>query len=218
MSNIVFTDGSVWSTSKLNMVNDALIAIGETPLPEDFILDDTQLGTDIDIASRLISNVMVEVQSRGWYFNTDYNFRLVPDIDGFIAMPPNTLRVDFGNSSDPHRYILKDNKIYDVLEQTYYIGRELEADVIWLIDYNSLPHEAYDYMTKRAARMLQALQIGSNELDKTLVRDEVDALNNLMRIQLQVQNYRLRNNRVSTRIHNGWLVRGLYQSSNRRMF
>ena len=144
--------------------------------------------------------------------------KLSPDLNGFIAMPPNTLRVDFGNGPDRHRYTLKRGKIYDFQEQTYVIDHVLEADVVWLIDYNDLPPEAYEYISARAARKFQQKLIGSEDLDKKLVRDEVDTLNDLMRVQLQSQDYKLRNNRVSTRIHNGWLIKGLYGNTDRREF
>jgi len=34
MSDIIFTDGTIWSKSKLGMINDCLLSIGEVPFPE----------------------------------------------------------------------------------------------------------------------------------------------------------------------------------------
>jgi hypothetical protein len=218
MSDIVFTDGTIYSKSKLGMINECLLAIGESPFPDDTVVSSLPLGTDGEIASRIVSSTMVEVQSRGWFFNLDYDFKLQPDEEDFIAMPPNTLRVDFGNAEDKHRYVFKDGMIYDYEEQTFKIYKTLTADVLWLVDYASLQAEAYEYIALRAARKFQQKVIGATETDGFTVRDEADALINLQRRELQSQDYNLGNKRVSTRIHNGYLVKGLYGSKSRREF
>lgn len=218
MSDVIFTDGTVWAKSKLNMINDSLLSIGETPFAEGTIVDTLPLGTDGETAKRLVEATMVEVQSRGWYFNTDYNFRLLPDNNGFITMPPNTLRIDFGNSSNKHQYTQKNGSIYDYLNQTFLISDTLEAGVVWLVDYSDLPPEAYEYISLRAARKFQQKAVGSTETDGFTLRDEQDTLINMQRRQLQSQDFNISNSRVNTRIHNGYLVKGLYGNKGRREF
>jgi hypothetical protein len=218
MADVIFQNGAIWAKSELNMINDSLLSIGETPYLEGTIVDTIPIGTDGETAKRLIRTTMIEVQSRGWYFNTDYNFRLSPDIDGFISMPPNTLRADFGNTEFRHRYTIKNGRIYDYLNQTFFIDATLIADVVWLVDYSDLPPEAYEYISLRAARKFQQKVIGSTEVAQFTERDEMDAYVNIQRRQLQSQDFRLRNNRVSTRIHSGYLTEALYGSTNRRNF
>jgi len=199
------------------MINQCLLAIGESPYPTGTIPSSLQLGTDGETASRVVKTTMVEVQARGWYFNTDYNFRAYVDQNSFITMPPNTLRVDFGKEGN--RYILKNGRIYDMKRQTYLIDTNiLEFDAIWLVDYEELPPEAYEYIALRAARKFQQKVIGSTETAKFAMLDEADALNNIMRMQLQVNDYNLQNSRVSTRVHNGYLVAGLYSNKGRRSY
>ena len=218
MSNVIFANGAIWAKSELNMINDSLLSIGEVPFLEGTIVDLLPVGTDGETAKRLIRTTMVEVQSRTWYFNTDYNFKLVPDSNKFITMPPNTLRVDFGNTSYKHQYTIKNGSIYDYLNQTFIIEEIIEADVTWLVDYAELPPEAYEYISLRAARKFQQKVIGAQETDTFTLRDEADALINLQRRQLQSQDYNLGNSRVSTRIHNGYLIAGLYGNKGRRSF
>ena len=218
MSDVIFQDGTIYAKSKLNMINDSLLAIGEVPFIDGTVVDTIPIGTDGETAKRLIETTMVEVQSRGWYFNTDYNIKLVPDINSFITMPPNTLRVDFGNSGNKHRYTIKNGSIYDYEKQTFIIEDNLTADVTWLVDYNQLPPEAYEYISMRAARKFQQKVIGSVETDSFTTRDEQDALVNLQRRQLQSQDFNIGNSRVSTRVHNGYLSVGLYGNKGRRNF
>jgi len=218
MAETIFSNGAIWPKSELNMINDSLLAIGETPFAEGTIVDSLPPGTDGDTAKRMIRATMIEVQARGWYFNTDYYFPLVPDSLGFITMPPNALRVDFGNTEFRHQYTIKNGKIYDYVHQTFVIEGTLHADVIWLVDYVELPPEAYAHIALRAARKFQQKVIGSTELDTFTTRDEIDSLTNLQRRQLQSQDYRLGNRRVNTRISNSALYEGLYGVKTRRGF
>ena len=218
MSDIIFTDGTIYAKSKLDMINDSLRAIGEVPYQSDTLVSTLPIGTDGEIAKDLVEKTMVEVQSRGWYFNNDYNFPLEPDGDNFITLPPNALRIDFGNNPGRHQYTQKNGAIYDYLNRTFKIESTLEADMTWLVDYNDLPPEAYEYISMRAARKFQQRAIGSTEIDGFTSRDESDTLINLQRRQLQSQDFCIHNSRVSTRIHNGYLVKGLYGNKGRREF
>lgn len=218
MSDIIFTSGAVWAKSELSMINDSLLAIGEAPFMEGTVVDTIPIGTDGETAKRLIRSTMIEVQSRGWYFNTDYDYVLTPDINGFITLPPNVLRTDFGNTSNANRFLIKNNGIYDVANQTFIIEGEIMCDIVWLVDYTNLPPEAYEYISLRSARKFQQKVIGALETDQFTMRDEQDALVNLQRRQLQTQDYNIQNSRVSTRTHNGYLVAGLYGNKGRRSF
>ena len=218
MADVIFSDGTIYAKSKLDMINDSLLSIGEVPFQSDTLVNTLPLGTDGETAKRLVEKTMVEVQSRGWYFNTDYCFPLEPDADGFITLPPNALRVDFGNTSFKHQYTFKNGSIYDYLNRTFKIDETLEADIVWLVDYSDLPPEAYEYVSLRSARKFQQKVIGAAELDSFTVRDENDTLINLQRRQLQSQDYNIGNSRVSTRIHNGYLNKGLYGNKGRREF
>lgn len=218
MSDIIFTSGAVWAKSELSMINDSLLAIGEAPFMEGTVVDTIPIGTDGETAKRLIRSTMIEVQSRGWYFNTDYDYVLTPDINGFITLPPNVLRTDFGNTSNANRFLTKNNGIYDVANQTFIIEGDIMCDIVWLVDYTNLPPEAYEYISLRSARKFQQKVIGALETDQFTMRDEQDALVNLQRRQLQTQDYNIQNSRVSTRTHNGYLVAGLYGNKGRRSF
>lgn len=218
MSSVIFQSGAVWANSELSMVNECLLAIGEAPYIDGTIVESLPVGTDGEIAKRIVRSTMLEVQQKGWYFNTEYDFKLYPDVNDFVAVPPNVLRLDFGNSGNKHRYIIQGSSIYDRKDQTFKIKETLTADVVWLEDYSDLSIEAYAYITLRSARKFQQRVIGSGEIDQFTIRDEADALTDLQRVQMQTQDYKLQNHRVNTRIHNGYLVRGLYGNTDRRNF
>ena len=192
---IIFTDGTTYSNTKLDMINDCLLAIGEMPYPTGTLITDIQTGEDGDVARRMIEETMVEVQSRGWYFNTDYNYRFKPS-DNFITLPPNVLRVDMYDK----RYTLRGKRVYDKQDFTYFLEdevTELFGDIIWLVDYEDLPPNAYNYITMRSARKFQQKVIGSQELANFTQIDEQDALLNMQREHMQYQDYNIRAKELS---------------------
>jgi hypothetical protein len=199
--------------TKIDLVNRCLLAIGEAPIPDDTQLDLVPLGTDVDVAIRTVDKVIREVLNKGWYFNTDYDLPLIPDEDNFITMPPNVLRVDFGYTEFRHQYIMRNGKIYDVFNHTYVINQKLRADVVYWIEVEELSVAAYEYIGARAARLFQEKVIGDLEMTKITMQEELEALTDLQREQLQVQDYSLVR---GSRITNAFLIPGLYKTRGRR--
>jgi len=225
----LFSNTTLYKKGEINMINECLMSIGETPYQEGTSPDYIQVGSDGDIARRMVASTMIEIQSRGWWFNTDYNFVFYPDTaigiapdvtngGGFIAVPPNLLRLDVGNTEHKHRYIIKDGMIYDMLEQDFVHDVPITADAVWLLDYEVLPYEAYTYISLRAARKFQQRVIGSTELYNYTLAEEQDAYTNLMRAQMQYQDYSILNPVVTNRLNNGHIKQGLYKIKQRRQY
>lgn len=205
--------------TELDYINRCLIGIGEVPLLEGVVLDDLAVGTDADIARRIIADTMVEVLSRGWWFNTDYNVKLVPDsVTKEIEMPDSTLKVDFGAQPQyRHKYIFRYPKIYNTYTFSYEIDEDyIEGDIIWYADFESIPPEAAEYIAIRSMRKFQMHIIGATDLSQNNIAEEQDALTNLQRLQAQIGDYSFKNPKVSTRTTNGYLIQGLYQTVARR--
>ena len=197
--------------SKVDMVNRCLMAIGEVPIDDYTVLDTVQPGTDIDVARRMVESTLREVLTRGWYFNMDYDFKLIPDPnDGFITLPPNVLRMD---TQDSNQYILRNGKVYDVYNHTYVIKETFEADLIYDVAIEELPVPAYEYIANRSARKFQERVIGDPNMTAITMQDELDSYNDLMRIQLQTQGYTMSK---GSRISNWHLKQGLYFNRGRR--
>jgi hypothetical protein len=196
----IFTDGTIYSNDKLGMVNICLEAIGEVPYPAGTLVESFAIGTDAFTAKSIVEQTMIEVLNIGWYFNTDYDSRLLPDFDSFISMSPNTLRIDVGKTQFRGQYILKNKKVYDRHNQTFKIDRKyISADVVWLVDYEDLPPAAYNYISLRAARKFQQRLIGSKEIAGFTEMDEIDALTTMQREHLQYQDYNMIPDRMNRR-------------------
>ena len=195
----IYTDSSLYATNKLGMVNQCLIGIGQRPLPSSTILEQLPLGSDGQVAKDIVSYTMKEVQARGWYFNTDSNFKLIPDSTGYIAIPPNLLRFDVGRTLNRNKITIKGNKLYNRETQEYTFTEPVYGEAVWLVDYETLPITAYQYISLRASRAFQQRIIGSKELYSFEAQEEVDALANLQREECQYNDFNLIDNRVLNR-------------------
>lgn len=205
MSTTIFTDGTLYATNKLGMINICLAAIGELPYPDGTLIEDIPVGTDGDFANRAVTETMIEVQNRGWYFNTDKNYKFVPDELGFISLSPNTLRVDFGKYPDKGRYSMRGKRLYDMQTNSFLIGRQTVGDIIWLVDYEEIPPAAYQYISLRAARKFQQRIVGSTDLYQFTAQDELDAYANMQREHLQYSDYNFVPNEINRESGRGGL-------------
>ena len=82
-------------TTELEAVNVMMSHIGESPvntLEDDNVVDAT-------IAQTILGSVSREVQSQGWYFNTEIGYPIVKDSNNKFAVPANTARIDAVNTA-----------------------------------------------------------------------------------------------------------------------
>ena len=97
--------------SELEAVNEILSSIGSNPV------DSLENSLDVDVlnAKRILSSVSREVQSRGWFFNTEDNITLLPDADdGLVPCPENYLQF----YSKGYQLIRRNGYFYDIASQT----------------------------------------------------------------------------------------------------
>ena len=162
-------------TSKLEAVNTMLTSIGEIPVSS--ITSATT--NDVSIAIQILDHVSREVQSRGWFFNTDINYSLVPTNNNEIILPANALRVELAESSRLHNYVERNRKLYDRVNNTYTISGTVKVNIVFLLDFEELPEVARHYVMIRASRIFQDRMLVSAELHKFHEVDELQAYMNL---------------------------------------
>lgn len=197
----ILTDTTFYAQTKIQMINQCLLAIGEVVLPEGTLIEDLPIGTDARTAEFYVVKVMKQIQNIGWFFNMDYSFKFVPDEDEFITAPANLLRIDPGLTVNRSRIIKKGARFYDLYNQSYKFEADVYADAIWLVDYSELPVSAFDYIAMRAARQFQQSVIGSTELANFTTNDELDLLVSLQREHLQYRDFNMLG-RGATRLTN----------------
>lgn len=160
-------------TSELEAINTMLSVIGESPINS----LEGDLPADVTVARHTLGEICREVQSTGWYFNTEYRYPLTVDANSNILIPSNAVHVD----PDKHinagiDAVVRGNKLYNLTDHTFIFGGTIYATIIFLLDFTEIPQAARHYITIRAARKFHDRVVGSGTLHDFSERDELDAL------------------------------------------
>ena len=117
-------------TSKLEAINVMLTSIGESPV--NTITSSTT--TDVSIAVQILDNVSREIQSVGWHFNTDVNYKLAKNTSNEIVLPSNCLRVDNTHQDADLDLVERNRKLWDRENHTYTITQDVKVNITWLLE------------------------------------------------------------------------------------
>lgn len=155
--------------TKLDAVNSILAVIGEMPVTT---LEGT-LNADAVLASRMLDDVVRDVLVEGWYFNTDHNMELTPDVNGNVELADTVINVDV----DP-RYsidvdvVQRGKKLYDKKNHTYTFTKPLKGvSMTYHIDFDELPASAKQYALGLAKVKYQSNVLGDATLHQMLLQD-----------------------------------------------
>ena len=165
-------------TTELEAVNVMMSHIGESPvntLEDDNVIDAT-------IAQTVLGSVNREVQSQGWYFNTEIGFPITKDSNNKFAVPANTARIDGVNTSTSSTHssldlVMRGGFMYDRRNHTYTPDAgTITVDLVVLLSFTDLPETVRRYITLRASRVFQERQLGSTVMSEFIAQDEARAL------------------------------------------
>jgi len=150
---------------------------------------------DVDAASAF-NTVMLQssiVQSKGWWFNKEYDWKLTPDTVGNISVPSAAASViTSGDSYYSNNLVIRGNKLYNTIKHTYNMtdaldgNGEITVSFMLILDWDDLPAIAKTYIAYRARRQfstdfeLEELRIKAHAAEEQEVKDMFyaeDALN-----------------------------------------
>lgn len=164
--------GYLTPTGELDAVNTMLTSIGESPVNS--LLD---LSTEDTIIARdTLGEISRDVQSKGWFFNTEDDYPLVPDVDGHINLAPTTLRVDVKRYSPRDvNVIQRGRRLYDKRRRTYVFKEPVKAEIVFLLPFDELPEPARRYITLKATRLFHDRTVGETTQHDIKLQDEIQA-------------------------------------------
>lgn len=169
-------------TTALEAINDMLQSIGQGAI------NSLESNESVDAANALaiLVNTSREVQERGWFFNTDYEYPLTADADGIITLPPGALQFE-PDREWRGRVVERARKLYDRDNHTHVFaaGEVITGRVVWLLAFEDLPQSARTYIHRNAGRVFQAGAVGSELLYQFTKEKEDEALASLQRAQLR---------------------------------
>lgn len=159
-------------TTEQEAINYLLTTIGESPVSS--LVNNTTV--DVAIAKQFLSSANREVQSVGWSFNTERNYKIVKNSDGHIILPAACIKVDTTGTSKCLNLVQRSGKMYDADKNTFVINQTVYVDMVLLLDYEEIPETARNYIKTLAARKYQDRMIGDHSrMYQILKRDEAEA-------------------------------------------
>ena len=177
-------------TSELQAVNTLLSIIGEAPVSQ--ITSNT--GVDVSIAIQILEETNVEVQSKGWHFNTDTEKTLVRDSDNKIPVASNVVQVDASKTyKKQYDITLRNGFLYDLENKTDVFTQSMVVDQITVQQFEHIPEYARKLIITKAGRKFQARMVGSSELAGFTQQDENEAIVNAERSDAANGDYNILN-------------------------
>lgn len=172
------------ATTLLEAINTLLAAIGSSPVTN----TDTPQNADAIIAKNNINRALRDIQTEKWYFNSESDYPLTPDVNGTIHIPNNIINIDFtGRLGEGNRFVIRGKKLYDRLNHTFKIDTQLVADVVLCLEYDEIPESAAQYVIARAARRYQEDMLGDPSLRTWTKQDEDIARGKLLDEDLRMR-------------------------------
>jgi hypothetical protein len=162
--------------TELEAVNEILSVLGEAPVsalgdPENPVI------AEVSAALNALHMVSRSLQNQGYSFNTEHDYTLSPDGDGFIQLPLNVIRADV----DPWGpdcimdVVVRGGRLYNRTDHTFVFTDPIQASLVLLLEFDELPEAARQYIMIKAARKLQDKTLGSRDLHVYTTQDELEA-------------------------------------------
>ena len=166
------TPSTISLDTELSAVNSILGSIGQAPVTT---LDFT--NPEISFIHNLLREVNVDVQSEGWSYNTETNYKFSPDQNGHFPVPSNVIRYDIhdGQNIRTKNVVVRNGRLYDKVEHTDVFTTDLYLDIVTLYEFNDLPSVFKRYITYRAAGRAATQLIANPQLVQLLAAQEAQA-------------------------------------------
>lgn len=182
-------------STELEAVNYLLFSIGETPVNT---LDEDATEPIALVAHRTLHQISRQVQAMGLHCNSETDYLLRRDVNGYLWVPVNTLKAD---ASDPTvDVVLRGQRLYDRANHTYRFDRDLRVDLVLFLPFEELPQVVRDYITVRAVRVFQSKVLGSEALHSFSVQDEAEARLAMIQEEVDSGDYNILRNPDVTRM------------------
>ena len=172
-------------TTEIEAVNTLLESIGESPVSN----AEDNGNVDAIHARNVLRRTSREVQGRGWHFNTEKNYRLLPDTQGNIYLPSNVLRADTVGDSVDQDVVVRGVRLYNRKDHSYSFTAPVFLDMVVYLAFSELPEAVRYYIVCRATRIFQRNAVGSDAIGRYSERDEILALVALQDYEAETADY-----------------------------
>jgi len=116
------------ATTKLDAINTMLSTIGEAPINT---LEDIG-SVDAVMAEQILDSTSREVQGRGWHWNTEKEYLISLDSNGYLWLPPTVLRADDSDGRLGKDVVVRGQRLYDRVNHTYVFDKDMKVELTTL--------------------------------------------------------------------------------------
>lgn len=176
-------------TTELEAVNACLMNIGESPVSS----ITGQISVDAATALALVRNTTREIQTHGFYWNTEVGFMLQPNAQNKLQLPANTLSVDTTGADITKDLVARGPFLYDRVNHTYEFTEAVKVELVVALNFEEMPEAARRYVTVRASRVYQERVMATPTLSSFNTTDE-----DFARAQLLAENISVEDNNMLT--------------------
>lgn len=159
-------------SDELDVVNTMLGTIGMAPINS--LASDTK-NAEVVVAEKVLYRTSRAIQTLGWDFNTEEDFPLSRDVDGYITLGENFLSVDFNGRYTNNKYVLRGTRVYDRQEHTFILSEDLKCEAIVFLPFNELPQVARHYIGMKAVVKFQDQTTAAEDLHAYTADDAMEA-------------------------------------------
>lgn len=184
------------TTTRLQAVNIMLATIGSAPVNQ-LTGPNAPNSADVAMAMNVLDEVSLNVQARGWHFNTELDTTLTPDpITSEIVVASNVLLADIeDNYSAGLDIALRGSKLFNRTDNTTQFSAPInKVKLVRALEWDDLPQAARHYITIRAARIFQDRTVGSEKHHGYTQQDEYAALSNLKKYEAETADHSIFDN------------------------
>lgn len=171
-------------TTKLEAINEMLLCIGHAPINT---LAGTQSSFTIS-AQKLLDSELKRVQLRGFDFNTEEDYVLEPDEDGYIKIADNMTKIEV-HQIYLNRYVVRNSKIYDKVNHTFEINHPVRAAVTFALTFEEVPEVVRRYVTMSAAYKFVKRELGAQAVCAYTQEDLAEAKADMLDHEINIGNY-----------------------------
>ena len=162
--------------TELEIVNSVLSAVGDSPVSS--LSDSYQ---PVFIIKEMINNISRDLQTKQYWFNTEYDITLTPNTEtDKITLPYNILGFEPSNT----RYVARGLTVYDRINRTTTITDDIVATYTVMLDFDSLPQQARKFIQAAARQQYNNEYFGEESLKRDLQKEFSDAKIELDRVHL----------------------------------
>lgn len=174
-------------SNELDAVNEILSSVGSSPVNS---LED-DLNVDVLNAKRILKAVSIEIQSRGYNFNTLTNIYLQPDSDtNFVPYGRDYIRA----FSVGYKLVNRSGYFFDLETNTDKFPEGLTiGELVREIPFEELPTLFRKYITVRSARIFQMRYLTSSDIDQHLQIEEAGCYADIIDYELMSGNFNIFN-------------------------